>query len=492
MSFLNKLIKQSSTYMVGEILIMIGGFISFPIFTRMLTKQEYGVMNLISISMSLVEEFSTLGIRHAVTRFYTSYESNDKLPVFYSTTTLSSLVFGIIGTFLTAIICMLLSLFGFLDNSMFSLLLIASLLIVTRVMTKVFGTLFRMQQMVKTYTVFAILSKYLGMGISIVLVSAYLYGIKGFFLGLVVGEIVSLILIYKVMLNKFGFPTISQYSSSMLKGMVTYGFPLIFAGFANSLLTIGDRYLIGSFLSAEDVAIYSVPYNLCSYILSIFVTGFEFAYFPLILNEWKGGESENARQGIVKVVRLYCMCALPVIFGVSALGEKIITIVASNKYVEASYILPYVILGEMIMGISTPLMMGFVLLQKTGTILKYKWYAVVVNFSLNLALIPIMGLKGAAVATLSSYTFFVVVGTRESFNYFRIPLPYFAILNYSICSVIMFTIIKGMNAISPGLDLIILIFAGFLSYLVLLCFCDRDVRRLTFWGMQRMAVKLHG
>jgi O-antigen/teichoic acid export membrane protein len=125
-------------------------------------------------------------------------------------------------------------------------------------------------------------------------------------------------------------------------------------------------------------------------------------------------------------------------------------------------------------------------------ILKYKWYAVIVNISMNLVLIPIMGLKGAAVATLCSYIFFIVVGTRESFKDFKIRVPYFAIASYCISSVVMFIMIKGLVAFFPYINLITIILAGVSIYFVSLLICDKDVRSVTILGMQRIVNKLNG
>lgn len=82
MSFVQKLIKQTSAYMIGESLILIAGFISFPIFTRILSTKDYGMMNLVGISLSLVEAFSSVGLRHGSQRFYDSYLKRGFLIVF--------------------------------------------------------------------------------------------------------------------------------------------------------------------------------------------------------------------------------------------------------------------------------------------------------------------------------------------------------------------------------------------------------------------------
>jgi O-antigen/teichoic acid export membrane protein len=491
MSFVNKLIKQSSVYMICELLIMMGGFLSFPIFTRLLTKQEYGVMNLISITLTLVEEFSSMGIRHAVNRFYSSINLNGQCPTFYSTTIYSSLLFGIIGTIISVCACNVLAHLGFIDKSVLSLLSIAVILIITRVMTKVIGNLYRMREKAKTYSFFALLTKYLGMGISILLVAFYAYGITGFFWGLVVGEIIALILLVVNMIKQIGVPVLSFYSYPLLREMIVYGFPLLVAGLSFSLMSFGDRYLIGWYVSAEAVAMYSVPYNLCSYIQNIFVMGFQYAYFPLVMKEWDSGDEDKARRGIVQIIRIYCMCAIPIVFGMSALGEKIISTVASDKYAEASYILPYVITGEMLAGLATPLMMGFVFMRKPGMIVKYGWYAATANIIMNMLLIPILGILGAAVATLCSYMFHIMLGARTSFKYFAIPVPYSAILKYVLCSTIMYATIKVLGLLNLGLGLISLVLVGSTTYLFLIFIFDEEVHKNTMLIIQNIIKKRH-
>lgn len=463
--------------MTCEILIMAGGFISFPIFTRLLSKEEYGIMNLISISLVLVEALSSVGLRHASQRFYSSYKDEKQLQKFYSTTILSSIAFGVLGTLIIFIISKMLSFWGIISNNVNSIFVVASFLIAIRILTKIIGCLFRVREMAKTYSVFAVLTKYIGMFLSIVFVMGYLYGIYGYFLGLVLGELLVLCVFWMFMVREMGYSGF-YFSGDMLKEMVSYGFPMVLAGFAGTILTMGDRYLIGYFMSAEDVALYSVPYNLCSYVANVPIAAFDFAFVPMIMNEWskkKHGENELHQQ-VNKVIKMYCIFALPIIFGVSALGERIVVLLASNKYSGASYILPYVLIGEMLKGLFTPLTIGLFFSKKTKVLAKLTGFCAIINIIMNIFLIPVLGLLGAAISTLFCYIILLVVGGSISSTYFKLKMPWYNITRYSICAIIMFFFIRFLDEYYIVNNLPIFILSGIFIFILSILVIDRELR----------------
>ncbi len=477
MSFIQKLIRHSSTYMIGEVVIMLGGLISFPIFARLLTKEEYGVMSLITITLTLLEDTSTIGIRHGVNRFYSVFSGTNDEKDFYTTTIKGSFLFGVCGSILAVLSSKILAACGVVPEGIISIFIVAIYLVIIRLMTKVIGCLFRMRQQTKTYTIFAVLTRYLGMGCSIVLVAVYLYGLKGFFVGLLLGELLTLLFMAITMVREMGLPN-GRFSTDILKKMMGFGLPLISAGFAGTLLSLGDRYLIGFYMTATDVAVYSVPYNLCSYITGILITGFEFAYLPLIMDSWQEQGPDVVAGNVQKIIRIYWMLAAPIILGVTALGEQFITVVASSKYAGASYILPYVITGEMLMGLSTPMMIGLILHQQTKIIARYKWYAAVANILANLALIPLLGLLGAAISTLLCFVLFIYFGARTSERYLTVAIPWRHIGCYTASAVVMFLALKGAVVAMPEVSLLILVPAGALIYAVMLLLLDCDTRRM--------------
>ena len=88
MSEIETLLKQSSHYFTGYIFSLAAGFISFPILTRIFSVNDYGIMNLISITLVFVTAISKLGINKGANRFYEEFNLNKRpqpLETFYAT-----------------------------------------------------------------------------------------------------------------------------------------------------------------------------------------------------------------------------------------------------------------------------------------------------------------------------------------------------------------------------------------------------------------------
>lgn len=353
-------------------------------------------------------------------------------------------------------------------------------------LSKIIGCIFRVREYSGTYAVFAVITKYVGMSLSIIFVTIYLYGVWGFFLGLVVGELLVLALLWCYLSRDLNKSRV-EFSTPLFKQMVSYGLPLVVSGFAGTLLTLGDRYIIGLFMTASDVAIYSVPYNLCTYLQAILLTAFEFAFIPLIMKEWSSSRINKVNYEIARVIKLYCIAAFPIAFAVIALGDQFIVLLASEKYIASSKILPYVVVGELLKGLFTPIVIGLQFHNQTKTIVKITWLVVAVNLLLNIILIPIYGILGAALSTLICYILLLISGRVVSVKTLKVKLPWFGIITPLTSSIFMYCIILGFEKYLYC-NLFCLVILGGLSYVLSLAMLDRRILK-SFHDLLNAAAK---
>ena len=470
-------------YMTGEVFVMAGGLISFPIIARLLSQEEYGLMVIISTTIILAEALSTGGLHHASLRFYSHHQKIGETRRFYSTLIFGSLAFGAIGTLLLMFLFNILSNFYFVSENIQTLFFLALPLVVIRIMTHIFGSLYRIREKPGTYISFAILNKYIGLALIIVFLTLLCLGLFGYYLGLLLGELAVLLVYWFFISREIEYP-VRSVSIPILRQATAYGFPLVFSGLAGTLLESSDRYLIGHFMTKADVAIYSVPYNLCSYLSGILTSGFEFALIPIIMNEWNKGLVDRVHLELQRVIRLYCMAAFPLVAGICALGRQIIVLLASDKYSEAYYILPYVMVGVMIQGLLTPLMMGLVFSNSTRQIASMTWQAAILNIAMNLLLIPKFGLYGAAVSTLFCYALLAVVGAVRSSKHFEIKMPWFPIILYGLAALLMFGALKSILIYCPNTALFTQVGIGALLYLSLVFVFDKKFRLMAIAQLQ--------
>ncbi|HSK43648.1 MAG TPA: oligosaccharide flippase family protein, partial [Candidatus Binatia bacterium] len=103
MSALKTLYRHSSHYLGGRLVVMLLGFISFPVFTRVFSVAEYGAMNLITNTVLLLTVLSKFGFQHSVQRFYPEdgqAGGQDALRRYYSTLCYSTAILALVLTLL--------------------------------------------------------------------------------------------------------------------------------------------------------------------------------------------------------------------------------------------------------------------------------------------------------------------------------------------------------------------------------------------------------
>ena len=258
--------------------------------------------------------------------------------------------------------------------------------------------------------------------------------------------------------------------------MLRYGFPLIFHNFAGLFLRAGDHYLIGYFLTAADVAMYSIPYNLCAYITDVSISAFQYAFIPVIMNEFNTTGPSGIHKHVQQIIKIYLIVTIPAVFGISILGEKIIVLMASDKYAGAHHILPYIMVGEGIKGLMLPLTIGLQLSKKTRVIAQVTGICALLNISMNLYAIPAMKLQGAAISTVISYFALVLISYRVSSKYFVVHMPWKSVFTYTLSASLMCLCIVAVSLLFPYTNLFLLIVAGASIYSACILAIDSEVR----------------
>jgi len=106
MSSLKTLYRHSSHYLGGRVAVMLLGFVSFPLFTRVFSVADYGAINLITNTVLLLTVVSKFGFQHAVQRYYpesASVSDPNALRRYYSTLFYATAMFAVALSLLFAV-----------------------------------------------------------------------------------------------------------------------------------------------------------------------------------------------------------------------------------------------------------------------------------------------------------------------------------------------------------------------------------------------------
>lgn len=199
------------------------------------------------------------------------------------------------------------------------------------------------------------------------------------------------------------YPKLRQTKAStqgIFKSYLLLSVPLFLIGFGYQLLNQMDTIMLGHFVSAREVGIYSVAFKVSAFVL----IGLEILLpivAPLFSQFRETGADQSMEMLFGTATKWLCYSAL-VIFVCIVIFRLELLHVFGKGFTAGSTVLLILAAGQLVNAATGP---TGVLLTMTG---KQKWELantvsmVVINFLLNLWLIPKMGMTGAAIATALS------------------------------------------------------------------------------------------
>jgi len=268
----------------------------------------------------------------------------------------------------------------------------------------------------------------------------------------------------------------------MLIQAVKYGLPLSVSNLSSFFLATGDRYVVSYFLGAGAVATYTVAYNLCNYVFELIKNIFMYTFMPLIMNHWNRDEVEESTRLLSIYFRLYVMVTLPAVFGLSAVGQGALTFLAGEKYADAYFLIPVLASGIAVNGLSHVTFSGLYYQSRSKEILGITLGCAILNLVLNLVLLPLVGLIGAAWATGVSYLLMVVTGSWFTHSLLRIDYSFVAIGKYLLISFLMYLLIVHVG-VQGNIGLLIKVLLGAVSYLVMLMAIDFKYIKMAYGSL---------
>lgn len=467
----NKLFKQSSHYFLGNLIVMVGSLISFPIWTRVFSRTEYGYMSLCVITINFMVAISKFGLQHASLRFYSDLKAKkgiSELIVYYSTMVIGSLLLSSLVLSIAGLVS-----WRFLyhsDSPLVLLIPLMGLIILFRSLIHLYQVFLRVEGKTIFYNIIIIAERYGMIFLAILFVLLFSEKIFGFLVGYFISVIVILGCVSWQYRDKIH---IKLFSPSLLWTAAIYGSPLVLREVAVLLLSVGDRYLIQFFMGPESVGIYSVAYNLSDMAQTVISEPLRLAVIPLYLKMWNSDGEVLTQRFLSRILDYYFMVGIPLSIGLSWYGREIITLLTTSKFQAAHEIVPYIIFPMFLNGAFVVFGAGLYIHKKTMVIMWSTLVCATLNLLMNWLFIPKFGLLGAAFATLLSYVmlFFIIYIKASQYLYVRVKIM--SIFKYSLLSFGVIGVLSGIFTID---SIIVKMMVGVLLYFAGILILEREIR----------------
>ncbi len=189
-----------------------------------------------------------------------------------------------------------------------------------------------------------------------------------------------------------------------------YAWPIVPHTVFMWLLVSGDRVILQYYVPSTEIGIYEVAYVFGS-MLMVVAQGLRAAWLP---DYFRTAERPD---GMVRYARLTNLYLLAVFTGASAIVlfcPELIRFIGRGAYEESVPLCRIVIIGVTWFACFVAFNQPLLLRGKTAILAILSASGVVLNFSLNFALIPSIGTTGSAIATVAAYAFMAVASLAYS------------------------------------------------------------------------------
>ncbi|MDD3774251.1 MAG: oligosaccharide flippase family protein, partial [Patescibacteria group bacterium] len=332
--------KDFTFYLPTKIIPAVLGFITIPIFTYTLGTENYGILSLVTIFISLSVSIATNWLTSPIIRFLPKYKKKNKISLFSSTLSQLIIVFSFSLAIISLTVFYLLK--SKLDQPLYLAFLIASIQILFSAISQSYIAFFRADRKTKTYLSYSLTKTLLSSGLSIGFVLLG-YGIIGILLGEIIASI-TVVCVYLGKIKLFFETKLFSFSKKIAKEAISFGLPLVISALSVWLLSSSDRYMIKYFLDNSAVGIYTIPYNITQQSLFLIISSFVLASTPSLVNSWENSK-ENTADFLKYLNRIFIILILPLTILISILGKPIILLLAPADFLNGYKIMALVAFG---------------------------------------------------------------------------------------------------------------------------------------------------
>lgn len=385
----NNVAKVGIWYLVGNAFNSAISFLTIPIFTRLLTPSDYGIVGTYLSWVGIVTLFVGLSLGSSIRIAYVDFKND--LERYMSSVLFLSFLNFIILSFLILIISM------FLKTDVNIWLII--LCLIQSYMSFIVSYVTQQYMMEVKYikrTLLLALPNFINVTLSIFLLIFIMN--DHLYMGRIIPSVISYTLFGTIIFITIMLKGKSLINLGYWKYALRLSVPLIFHGLAISILSQSDRIMITWFNDPSETGIYSLVYSF-GMILTVFHAALDGLWIPRFTNKMK----ENRKNAINQEVILYIDFMLLITVAILFISPELLMLMAPVEYWGGKYIIAPIVISSFIIFLYSLSVNIEYYFKSTKFMATITLIAALVNIILNLCLIPNHGAAGAAYTTLVSY-----------------------------------------------------------------------------------------
>jgi O-antigen/teichoic acid export membrane protein len=307
---------------------------------------------------------------------------------------------------------------------------------------------------------FQIVAIFLGFGVA---------GLAGGFAGgLIVGGIVNF---------RYLDLKLVPFRISHLKNLSGFSFWIFLTASGSLVFSYADTVLIGFFMTNADIGIYRTAFQLTS--VATFTTlAFQTVLYPKISSWEVQGRVREIENSLARAFTYSLLLAIPTCIGGWVLGDRLLYYLYGASFVEGAPALFFLLLVQVVNVFMFLATMSLNALNHPKDAFTITLIAALTNILLDIVLIPIFGIMGAAAATLIAMTLNAIVALVLLSRIISVKFEYKPIKNILYATGLMgifLVCIHFLLPLSHVLAVVTVVILGALIYTLVLFNLDREM-----------------
>jgi O-antigen/teichoic acid export membrane protein len=411
---IKKLLKHGSVYSLGNILNKAVGFLLIPFYTHYLTTADYGTLELLDLSVSLIGLLLNMWMNASLVRHYCEYEDSKNRNEVVSTaliaTSAAAAVVSVFGLIWARDVSRLI----LKSPEFFRLVQVIACNLFFTCINSVSFSYLRARQRSSSIVTMNTVSLVVGLALNIYLLAVMKTGVIGILLGSLISNILVTTVLTVLTVSQVGF----HFNLIKFRALAAFGLPLIVTSFSAFELNFADRFFLQHYSNLATVGVYALGYKF-GYMLSFLLI----QPFMMIWGArmYEVAKREDAGPVFSRIAGYFTLLMCAVALGMSLVIKEVISVIAPLQFHNAYKVVPVVALSYLFYGIGYYFQSGIYISKKTHYLGLMGAICAVANIGLNVLLIPRFAAMGAAWATALSFLLMAVLAYFFSQRAYHIP-----------------------------------------------------------------------
>lgn len=414
--FIGRLVPESAIYGLGGAANQTVAILLVPIYARQLGPGGVGVAAVVNSTVALALMLVSLALPQAFFRWFlgeahSDRERSDVLSTTMGLRVLSSLLGAIVVSI--AVVPLTVLLYG--GTQYLPVFLAIPVIVFFDSLNSIPLSYLRAQRRARSYSVISFTRAALGTVLILCFVVVSGLGVMGIVLGSAISAgVCAGIGLYALRETEIRWGV----DRTLARAMLAFSLPLVPAAAAGWALNLSDRYILQRLTDADTVGVYALGYTGGMVVLAFIVQPFVLAWAA---TSWEIAKEDDAERQYARVLTAFTVVAAFVGLAISALATDVLRLLLGPAFADSRLVVPFSAFAYVLYGVYSIVAVGLNIRSQTRWLSIAMGIAAALSIGLNLVLIPLVGMLGAALATLVAYALLAWFTGAFAQRYYPVP-----------------------------------------------------------------------